>query len=52
MSGLTLGDVVMYSSEQIFPWQAGNYVASDIFSYVVDFEDVAAVLPRSPTTSC
>jgi beta-galactosidase len=41
MSGLTLNDVVMYSSEQIFPWAPGNYVASDIFSYVVDFDDVA-----------
>lgn len=41
MSGLTLNDVVMYSSEQIFPWAPGNYVASDIFSYVVDFDNVA-----------
>jgi hypothetical protein len=41
MSGLTLNDVVMYSSEQIFPWAPGNYVASDIFSHVVDFDDVA-----------
>jgi hypothetical protein len=41
MSGLTLNDVVMYSSEQIFPWAPGNYVASDIFSYVVDFDEVA-----------
>ncbi|HEV3342198.1 MAG TPA: hypothetical protein VG125_17655, partial [Pirellulales bacterium] len=41
MSGLTLNDVVMYSSEQIFPWAPGNYVASDVFSYVVDFDDVA-----------
>jgi len=42
MSGLTLNDVVMYSSEQIFPWAPGNYVASDIFSYVVDYDEVAA----------
>ena len=41
MSGLTLNDVVMYSTEQIFPWAPGNYVASDIFSYVVDLDDVA-----------
>jgi beta-galactosidase len=41
MSGLTLNDVVMYSSEQIFPWAPGNYVASDIFNFVVDFDDVA-----------
>ncbi len=42
MSGLTLNDVVMYSSEQIFPWAPGNYVASDIFSHVVDYDEVAA----------
>lgn len=41
MSGLTLSDVALYGSEQIFPWTAGNYVASDTFSYVVDYEDVA-----------
>ncbi len=40
-SGLTTGDIVLYSSKQIFPWQAGNYVASDVYSYVVDFDDVA-----------
>jgi beta-galactosidase len=41
MAGLTLADVVMYSSERIFPWQEGNYISSEIFSYVVDLEDVA-----------
>ena len=41
MAGLTLSDIVMYSSERIFPWTQGNYVASDIFSFVVDYEDVA-----------
>jgi hypothetical protein len=41
MSGLTLCDVVLYSSERIFPWTAGNYVAADVFSYVVDYDDVA-----------
>lgn len=41
IAGLTLSDVVMYSSERIFPWAAGNFVASDVFSYVVDFDDVA-----------
>jgi Glycosyl hydrolases family 2/Glycosyl hydrolases family 2, TIM barrel domain len=40
-AGLATGDIVLYSSKQIFPWQAGNYVAKDVFSYVVDFEDVA-----------
>ena len=41
MSGLTLGDVVLYSSQRIFPWTQGNYVAGDMFSHVVDYEDVA-----------
>ena len=41
MAGLTLADVVLYSSERIFPWQEGNYVSSETFSYVVDLEDVA-----------
>jgi len=41
MSGLTIGDVALYSSERIFPWTQGNYVANDIFSFVVDYEDVA-----------
>ncbi len=40
-AGLTLADLVMYSSERIFPWQEGNYVSSEIFSYVVDLDDVA-----------
>lgn len=40
-AGLTLSDVVLYSSEQVFPWRAGNFAASDVFSYVVDYEDVA-----------
>lgn len=41
MSGLSLADVAMYSSERIFPWQEGNYVASDVFAFVVDYDDVA-----------
>ena len=40
-SGLTAADVVLYSSEPIFPWTAGNYVVSDEFSHVVDLDDVA-----------
>jgi beta-galactosidase len=40
-SGLTLGDVVMLSGERIFGWVSDEYVASDIFSYIVDYEDVA-----------
>ena len=41
-SGLTTGDVVLYSSERIFSWTAGNYVVSDMFSYVIDYDEVAS----------
>jgi Glycosyl hydrolases family 2, sugar binding domain/Glycosyl hydrolases family 2/Glycosyl hydrolases family 2, TIM barrel domain len=41
-AGLTSGDVALYSSERIFSWQEGNFVASDTFSYVVDYDEVAA----------
>ena len=40
-AGLGLADVQLYSSQSIFGFQSGNYVASDTFSYVVDLEDVA-----------
>lgn len=41
MSGLSLSDVVLYSNESIFGYQSGKYVASDTFSYLVDFDEVA-----------
>lgn len=40
-SGLNLGDIVMLSGQRINGWTADEYVAGDIFSYVVDYEDVA-----------
>ncbi len=40
-AGLTSGDVALYSSERIFPWQDGNFVASDTFGWVVDYDEVA-----------
>lgn len=40
-AGIPTGDVVMYSSQRIFNFQEGNYVASDEFSYVVDLDEVA-----------
>ena len=40
-SGLTTGDVAMYSSKRIFNWTEGNYVVSDEFGYVVDYDEVA-----------
>lgn len=40
-AGLSLGDIVLLSGERIFPWTSDEYVASDIYSYVVDLDDVA-----------
>lgn len=41
MAGVTGGDITMYSSQPIFNYTAGNYVASDEFSYVIDYDEVA-----------
>lgn len=41
LAGITTSDVVMYSSRRIFGFQEGNYVVSDEFSYVVDYDEVA-----------
>jgi hypothetical protein len=40
-SGLTTGDIVMLSGERIFGWTADEYVSPDVFTYVVDYDDVA-----------
>ena len=40
-AGIPAGDVTMYSSKRIFPWQEGNYVVSDEFNYVIDYDEVA-----------
>jgi hypothetical protein len=40
-AGLTLGDVVMLSGERIFGWVSDEYVADDIFSHIVDYDEVA-----------
>jgi beta-galactosidase len=40
-AGLTTGDVALYSAQRIFPWTEGNYVVSDEFSYVVDYDEAA-----------
>jgi Glycosyl hydrolases family 2/Glycosyl hydrolases family 2, TIM barrel domain/Glycosyl hydrolases family 2, sugar binding domain len=40
-AGLSLGDVVMLSSERMFDFNDDMYVASDIFSNVVDLDDDA-----------
>ena len=41
-AGLTLGDIVMLSGEKIFGWVDDEFVANDIFSYMVDYDEVAA----------
>ncbi|MCU0962539.1 MAG: hypothetical protein MUF48_20785, partial [Pirellulaceae bacterium] len=40
-SGLTTGDVVMLSGQRIFGWTADEYVASDVFTHVVNLDDIA-----------
>ncbi len=40
-AGLTTGDIVMLSGKRMFDWNADEYVAADVFSYVVDLEDIA-----------
>jgi hypothetical protein len=40
-SGISSGDLTMLSGERIFPWQAGEFVSSDVFTYIVDTDDVA-----------
>ena len=40
-AGLSLGDIVLLSGERIFDFTSDEYVASDIYSYVVDLDDVA-----------
>ena len=41
MVGVNLGDLVMLSGQRIFGYTSDEYVASDVFSNVVDYEDVA-----------
>ena len=40
-AGLTVGDIVMLSGQRIFGWNADEYVSSEVFSHIVDMEDVA-----------
>ena len=39
--GLSLADVAMSSGERMFGWANDEYIASDTYTYVVDYEDVA-----------
>ena len=41
MAGLTLGDVVLLSGERIFGYTSDEYTVSDMFSFIVDYDEVA-----------
>ncbi|MEI6035814.1 MAG: sugar-binding domain-containing protein [Verrucomicrobiae bacterium] len=41
LAGVALSDIALSSSERLFSFQEGTFVASDIFSYIVDLDDVA-----------
>ncbi len=41
MAGIGTTDIVMYSSTSIFGWQSGKFVSSDVFSYIIGFDEVA-----------
>jgi beta-galactosidase len=40
-AGLTVGDTVMLSGKRIFGWTADEFVADDVFSHVVDLDEIA-----------
>ncbi|MEN6578097.1 MAG: hypothetical protein ABFD90_17265, partial [Phycisphaerales bacterium] len=40
-SGLTTGDITLLSGQRIFGWTADEYVASDVFTHVVDVDEMA-----------
>jgi len=41
LAGLTIRDVTMESSEQIFPWAGDKFLVDDEFTQVVDLDDIA-----------
>ncbi|MDX2064465.1 MAG: glycoside hydrolase family 2 TIM barrel-domain containing protein [Fimbriimonadaceae bacterium] len=47
-AGLTQGDAIMLSNRRLFAWTQDMYIADDVFSHVVDSDDVApfAKLPN------
>ena len=40
-AGITTGDIVMLSGKRIFGWTADEYVAPEVFTHVVDLDDIA-----------
>jgi beta-galactosidase len=41
LSGLSVRDVALESTEQIFGWAATKYMVDDEFTWIVDFDDIA-----------
>ena len=40
-AGLSTGDIVMRSGKRMFDFNSDEYVADDVFTYCVDYDDVA-----------
>ena len=40
-AGLTTGDIVLLSGKRIFGWTRDEYVAEDVFTHVVDLDEMA-----------
>ncbi len=41
LSGLSVRDVAMESTEQMYRWAADKYMVDDEFTWIVDFDDIA-----------
>ncbi len=41
LAGLTMRDVVLESTENIYPWAGDKYPANDTFTHIVDLDDIA-----------
>lgn len=40
-AGISLQDVVMQSNKKLFDWAQDTYMADDIFTYVLDYDEIA-----------
>lgn len=50
LSGLTTRDIVMESAEKIFAWRGDRWMADDVFTHIVDFDDIAPFAEWPPPT--
>ncbi len=48
LAGLTMRDVALEGTEQIYPWAADRYPAADTFTHVVDLDDIAPFCKPDP----